>query len=58
MMSPETAQYAGTGGKGMSVAAKVKERGQGIFSTFLIDGAPELQGDERWLRAMIEELHR
>jgi probable F420-dependent oxidoreductase len=43
---------------GDEFAAKVKERCQGTFSTFLIDGAPDLQGDERWLRASVEELHR
>ncbi|MFN8625779.1 MAG: TIGR03617 family F420-dependent LLM class oxidoreductase [Candidatus Binatia bacterium] len=43
---------------GDEFAAKARERCKGIFSTFLIDGAPELQRDEQWLRASIDELHR
>jgi hypothetical protein len=43
---------------GDEFTSKVKERCQGIFSTFLIDGAPELQRDEGWLRRSIEELHQ
>ena len=43
---------------GDEFADKVKERCRGIFSTFLIDGAPELQKDERWLRQSIEQLHQ
>ncbi|HEX7409997.1 MAG TPA: TIGR03617 family F420-dependent LLM class oxidoreductase [Candidatus Binatia bacterium] len=43
---------------GDEFTSKVKERCQGLFSTFLIDGAPELQRDEGWLRRSIEELHR
>ena len=43
---------------GDELAPKLRERGEGIFTTLLLDGASALQEDEEWLRATIEALQQ
>ncbi|HJO24646.1 MAG: TIGR03617 family F420-dependent LLM class oxidoreductase [Myxococcota bacterium] len=40
------------------LAAKLKERCSGIFSTLLLDLAPELRRDEDWIAEIVDSLHR